>query len=235
MAIVFPTALLRPGSTRPALIGQTVGGGTTLVGPEQIAELSGGGWWTLDYDLGDRPGVVRLKLIRALLMQMQGGASEIVMPFVDEPQAPWPGAERGPILTPFSDGSTFSDGGQFSQPRIVFTLVEAIAENAGEAIVTRAAGGDLIGGEFFTLVHAGAGARAYCIDSLEQTGPDTFAIGFGPPARGAAAAGDLADFQNPRCTMKQLAAGEAWPTITRGWKAASSLRFVESFDYLAEA
>ena len=242
MPIIFPGALLRPGSIRPALMGQDVGGGATLVGPEQTAELSGGGWWTLDYDLGDRPGVNRLKLIRAMLMQMRGGTAEVVMPFVDEPQAPWPAGYgpgtpggAGPTLTPFSDDSPFSDGAMFSQPRIRFTLAAPIAENATEATLTRVAGGDLIGGELLTFDHAVAGPRAYCLDSVEQTGADTFTIGFGPPAREAEGAGVLADFENPRCVMKMLASGSAWPTITRGWKAASSMRFVESFDYLAEA
>ena len=238
MTIVFPSALLRPNSLRPALIGQTVGGGATLVGPEQSAELSGGGWWTLDYGLGDRPGVVRLKLIRALLMRMSTGGGEVVMPFLDEPQAPWPDANgvRGPVLTSFSDGASFSDGSLFSQPGIVFNLAQPLAENAGEAQVTRVLGGDLIGGELFTLEHPVAGPRAYCVDSVEQTGDDAFTFGFGPPAREAAGAGDLADFANPRCVMRLVnGSGDAWPTITRGWKAASTLRFVESFDYLMEA
>lgn len=242
MPIIFPGALLRPGSIRPALLGQDVGGGATLVGPEQSAELSGGGWWGLDYDLGDRPGVNRLKLIRAMLMQMRGGTAEIVMPFVDEPQAPWPSGYGpgtpggvGPFLTPFSDGSLFADGSQFSQPRIVFNLTAAIAENAGEATLTRISGGELIGGELFTFDHPIAGPRAYCVDSVEQTGAEAFTIGFGPPVREAVAADVLADFENPRCVMKLLASGSAWPTVTRGWKAASSMRFVESFDYLAEA
>lgn len=238
MAIIFPGDLLRPRSLKPALIGQTVGGGATLVGPEQVAELSAGGFWTLDYDLGDRRNPTRLKVLRALLTQMRGGAVEIVMPFCDEPQAPWPAGVRPgtTVLTPFSDGATFSDGSRFSQSPIVFQLEAAIEENATEAVCRRLAGADLVGGEFFTLVHAEAGDRAYCLGEVEALAPDLFRIGFGPPARGPSAAGESVDFANPRCTMRlQTASGEAWPTVTAGWKASASWRFVEDFDYLKEA
>lgn len=242
MTIVFPGALLRPRSINPGLMGQSADGGPSLVGPSQSAELAGGGWWTMDYDLGDRPGANRLKLIRALLMRMQNGAADIIMPFCDEPQAPWPGAERGPALTGYSDGSVFSDRSRFSQGRIDFRLNADLEENATSASITRVSGADLTGGELMTLVHSevGIGAtfaaedRVYCLDSVEQTGADTFDIHWGPPTRGPSRAGDLADFERPRCVMKQISAGPSWPTVTAGWKAASALRFVESFDYLRE-
>lgn len=237
MTLVFPGSLLRPRSVKPGLVGKLVDGGTALVGPGQSAELSGGGWWTLDYDLGNRAGPERLKLIRAVLMKLANGATEMVMPFVDEPQAPWPGTARGPTLTTFSDSSVFSDGTLFSQPTIDFRLTADLAENATTATVTRLVGGELIGGELFTLDHGGAiGARVYCVSGLEQTGADTFDLEWGPPARGAALADDLMDFEQLRCVMKQVpGTAEAWPTVTTGWKASASLRFVESFDYLLES
>ncbi len=237
MAIIFPGELLRPRSLTFGVIGQTAGGGATLVGPEQAAELAGGGFWTLSYDLGDRADPARLRLLRALLVRMRGGATEIVMPFCDEPQAPWPlgTVPRNRALTAFSDGAAFADGARFSQSPIVFTLEEAVAENDTEALVRRILGADLTGGEMFTWDHPTAGARAYCLGAVQQEDDDLFRIAFDVPAREDVPAGADCDFAWPRCTMKFLPGPEGgWPTITRGWKAQASWRFVESFDYLRE-
>lgn len=237
MAIIFPGELLRPRSLNFGIVGQTVDGGQTVVGPGQAAELAGGGFWTLEYDLGDRAGPSRLRLLRALLVQMRGGAAEIVMPFCDEPQAPWPsGVTPGArLLTTHSDGTAFSDGARHDQSPLSFQLEAPIAENDTEALIRRVVGADLQAGQMFTLVHPSAGARAYCVGSVTREGPDLFGVTFDVPAREDAAAGTDCDFARPRCTMRFLPGqGGSWPTITRGWKAQAGWRFVESFEHLRE-
>lgn len=231
----FPTDLLPPRGLRYWLAGVSVTGGAAMVGPGQFADWSAGGWWCADYDLGALTKPLTMKLYRAILMRISSGATEIIVPIVDDPQLPWgPDGRQDPPTSSHSDGAPFSDDSLYVQTTINYVLTEPLEERATSATIRRLGGGELTGGEYFTLIHPTARDRAYLIEGLERDGDD-YRIDFGPPAREHAFVNDLADFEKPRTVMRLIPeAGGAWPTIERPFKASPSLKFVESFDYLLD-
>lgn len=231
----FPICSFPPSERRLMLAGMVADSGPALVGPGQSIDWSGGGWWVLSYGGMLLRTTVQRKLWNVMMMRMGGGSTEIIVPFLFGELAPLPvGQAPGPVLTTHSDGTSFSDGGLYSQSGLTFTLEGAIEDGDTSARVRRVAGGDIIGGEPFTLVHADAGPRAYMIEGVTavEGEADLYDIDFGPPSRGAAADGDLVDFDNVRSVMTILNASEAWPTRQHRTPTPAQATFVESFTYL---
>lgn len=233
MAIEFPLASLPVGSFRAALIGSDETGGAALGGPGQVIDWSAGGFWAFELDGLQLWEPDHFRLYRALLLACRGGG-EIDVPVIDDPQRPFPEGMTDSASIPFSDGATFSDGTGFLGEDLAFELETAAQE--GDVVMTlrRTVGAPLRGGEYLTLVHAAAGPRAYCVETVgEEDAEGRFEIAFGAPLREDAPDGLAADFQRPRCRSRLLTPwSEAWPKVEAPFEAEVGLRFVEGFAHL---
>lgn len=233
MAIEFPLASLPVGSFRAALIGSDETGGAALGGPGQVVDWSAGGFWAFELSGLQLWEPDHFRLYRAILMACRGGG-EVDVPIIDDPQRPFPEGMMDSAPVPFSDGAFLSDGSGFLSADLAYTVEEAVQE--GDVVMTlrRSIGEPLRGGEYLTLVHAVAGPRAYCIETVgTEDANGVFEIAFGAPMREDAAAGMAADLQRPRCRSRLLTPwSEAWPKVEAPFEAEVGLRFVESFAHL---
>lgn len=233
MAIEFPLSSLPVGSFRAALIGSDETGGAALSGPGQVVDWSAGGFWVFELDGLQLWEPDHFRLYRSILMACRGGG-EIDVPIIDDPQRPFPEGmtDSGPV--PFSDASTFSDGTGFLGEDLQFTVEESAQEGDVVMVLRRTIGAPLRGGEYKTLVHAAAGPRAYCIETVgEEDVAGVFEVAFGAPLREDVTAGTAVDFQRPRCRARLLTPwSEAWPKVEAPFEAEVGLRFVESFAHL---
>ena len=231
----FPLCSFPPSERRLMLAGMVADSGPALVGPGQSIDWSAGGWWVLVLGGMHLRTVTQRKLWNAMMMRLGGGSTEIIVPLPFGELAPWaPGQSPGPVLTTHSDDSTFDDGAEYSQSGLSYVLDGAIEDGATAARVRRLAGGDIVGGEPFTLVHEDTGPRAYMIESVQpvEGEADLFDIEFGPPTRGSADDEAVVDFDNVRSVMTIANAAEAWPTRQHRTPTPAQATFVESFQYL---
>jgi hypothetical protein len=234
MAIEFPLASFPAGAFQAVLLGSDETGGPALGGPGQVVDWSAGGFWVAELSGMQLWEPDHFRLYRAMLMACRGGG-EIDVPIIDDPQRPFPVdlAETTASL-PFSDGTLFSDGSGFLGADLDYVVEESALEGDVLMSLRRTIGAPLRGGEYLTLIHAEAGPRAYCVETVTEENEDgVFQIAFGAGLREDVAAGLFADFQRPRCRMRLLTPwSEAWPRITAPFEAEVGLRFVESFAHL---
>lgn len=233
MAIAFPLAAFPAGTFQAMLLGSDETGGAAVGGPGQVVDWSAGGLWAAELTGIQLWEPDHFRLYRAILMACRGGG-EIDVPIIDDPQRPFPDGLTDSGPTTFSDGATFSDATGFLGEDLEFTIEQGGLE--GDVVLTlrRRIGAPLRGGEYFTLLHAQAGPRAYCVETVTGEDEDgVFQVAFGAGLREDVVAGARADFQRPRCRMRLLTPwSEAWPRITPPFDAEVALRFVESFAHL---
>lgn len=233
MPIAFPLAMFPAGTFQAMLLGSDETGGAALGGPGQVVDWSAGGLWVAELTGIQLWEPDHFRLFRAILMACRGGG-EIDVPIIDDPQRPFPDGliESGPVG--FSDGAAFTDGAGFLGDDLAFQVEAAAVEGDGVMVLRRTVGASLRGGEYFTLLHAEAGPRAYCVESVtEEDGDGVFQVAFGAGLREDVLVGTAVDFQRPRCRMRLLTPwSEAWPRVTPPFDAEVGLRFVESFAHL---
>lgn len=230
-SLEFDLDFLPPGEmTLPYIVGAAIEGGSSLSGITNASDVTGGGLWAIEYSnvrLGN-VNPARMRYWMRLSTALAGGIRPIVVPFfVDFMQ---PGG--GPILTPFSDSSTFSDESEFSQPAFSGPIATA-AVGAGTVAITVPSSPALQGGEFFGVLHPTKLQRVYQItdiDSAVVSGSNTiYTVGIRPTLREALAGTETADFSTPNCLMR-LAPGQTVKTSVKPyWWATPSISFIEYF------
>lgn len=204
-------------------------GGRALSGDEQLAVTDGGGRWRarLPLKLISTPNEIRT--YRAVVEQMEFGTVPVVLPVIDTPQQPFPGAiddlEGG---IPYSDGALHSDLSGFVNGSIVARLNAGAALRATTVEIEQQAMASLKGGEYFTLAHAEAGPRLYLVKRITDISGDVRTVEIVPPLREAVSSGEPADFGEPRCLMRLTNPGEgAALDFGTEWFARPTLEFVE--------
>lgn len=232
MALTFPLHLFPPGAFHLWPAATLITGGSALAGPGQTVDWSAGGWWMGEISSIRLSKPDQHRTWRAMLMHAASGG-EVVMPIIDGPQRPIADPMADQASATFALGERFTDGAGFISGSLAFELAEAAQEGDTVLKVRRIVGEPLRGGEYWTFDHPEAGARAYCIEALDEEANGVREVRFGVPLRTDLAAGAFADFENPRVTMRLISdPKEAWPSIRPPFRADGALRFCESFDYL---
>ena len=183
---------------------------------------------------------------------LDGGINPIIMPIINI-GAP----EVLPVMTTHSDGTPFSDLGEYSQTgyssgiphsdtalfsdtggyqQIAFestALFGTHSLNAGRLQFMVKGGYEFQGGEWFSINHGTKGWRAYRIwnvaASYAAAGGRVWTCDIVPPLREQTLGGVALEFINPRF-MARLAPGRTMPWTLRGnWVAPHSVEFVEYF------
>lgn len=136
---------------------------------------------------------------------------------------------------PHSDGSLHSDGTGYSQSTISAVL-GAAAMGAGAIQITVMAGGEILGGEIFSINHPTQDHRAYKIADVEPNptadslGRLTYQVGLNMPLKEDVPAGTSARFDRPLCIMR-LAPGATIPLDVSGFQLARpEINFLEAGD-----
>jgi hypothetical protein len=124
----FDLNFLRPAqAVMPRILGGAVEGGSALNGITLASDASGGGLVALDYQQFTLNTTNRDAILfyNKLMVALQGGVRLCVVPFLTDILSPITDADllNGDIITPFSDGTFFSDGTGFYQPQVSGTIL----------------------------------------------------------------------------------------------------------------
>jgi hypothetical protein len=230
MTLQFPPSLLRERSTRWALTGNTITPGQTSAGAFPVARMDGGGLWVAELGNVVLSTADHIRTWRAIAAAADGGAEPIIVPSCDKLTFPAPLVDGEPVYSwgdiPHSDGTLFSDGSGYYLPVVEAEAASDATLRATTMDITMTVGGELRGGEVFSIEHPTMGWRRYEIASVDEDG-DT--ITFRPPLREAVSAGTALEFDQPKCLMR-LASGDAMAlTLDMRRFGGPSATFVEWF------
>lgn len=217
----FPTGLFSFSDQEIDIERQTLSGGTSIDGEEDVVAVDGGGRVFADFSGGALVDKAQRMAWRALAAIIEEGATSLIVPFCDARHQPYSSAQHVPHSddTPFSDGSLYTTGGTAD-------IVDAAILRATSLNLSLAEGISLGGGEWFSIEHPGKGWRAYKVRTIDETGTT---VTFRPPLREAVGAGDLVELKQPRCLMR-LRPQTRPPTGTSHFGALgeAAIRFVEA-------
>lgn len=151
-----------PGSLRPPESLNGDGGGVMFSPGRMLIVYDAVRLWSRDSHLA----------YNRLRSWAQGGVRQVNVPILTDYFAPTI-TEGGPLWerSKFSDGGIFSDGGMFSQETIVASVAEAAVLNAGTLKIKISQGGELLGGETFSLYSDSMGHHPHDIvqiDNIEE-------------------------------------------------------------------
>ncbi|GGZ21689.1 hypothetical protein [Asticcacaulis endophyticus] len=202
----------------------TVSGGQGANGVTRRGRTDGGGLWRCEMTV-PLLNVPSIKVARAFLEDMDGGAAQILVPFYPEAEAPYPLGVPGALVT-HSDGSTFSDDTMYQSDAIEVELAQSVALRATTVFPTLTAIADLDGGEMFSAVHDTYGEHIYVVTRILDDGSWRIR----PPWREASNAETPLNFDNPKCVMHLINADEAMEDIRPPYLSSMTLVFEESLD-----
>ncbi len=216
----------------PRLVTTAIGGGVSLSGMTSSADISGGGIITVEYSdiqLVDA-SKANLRYWSWLAAITAGGKRPIAVPFMTDLFQPGTFASGS---TPFSDGSYFSDGSGFAVPGISGKVLAAAASGSATLQVS-IEGGELFGGEWFSIKHPTKGYRAYCVETVSApfgvSGESkSYTITFRPTLREAVTIGTDITYSRPMCLMRVDPSTPIETDLEAYWRGSSSVKFVEYF------
>lgn len=226
--LVFPTRLFAPVSLRARLIGGTVSGGASTGGVAQYGEMSGGGVWSIEFGEANLWSREKFLAWQALEAALGNGSTPIVVPLWDRKHQP-----TNPKLTtvPFSDLTLWDDSVAWDQATVAATVTSPAALRANQLAFTLTSPKHLVGGEHFSVLHAGnKGWRLYRVTQVVSGGVgsgDATVIKFQPPLRAPVATDTPLNFDTPRCVCRVNGDIGALLEMLRFGKGSAS--FVETF------
>lgn len=234
---VYNLALAPPGRmTAPQIVGSAVEGGRTLSGLTSAADLTGGGLVAVKYSAiqlsNTTPDAQRYW--SWLSAYLAGGVRSILVPLLVDRVSPFQGpyVERRVGIT-HSTEAMFSTGAGYAIGNAV-AWIGAAQQNAGTVAIVIAGGPQIVGGEWFEIVHPTRGSRAYCITEIDAVTVNadlsrTYTVGIRPPLRDAVGQGAVISFSRPK-TLMRLAPGTQMPNdIEKYWYSTPEVSFIESF------
>lgn len=236
----WPAALLAPSEWQWRLAGAALSGGQPISGAPQTADISTGGWWVCEWQVGILRTAEQHSQHRALLGQLTSGVQLIEVPVIDILQ-PWPGGSGDPAnLTADPSGAPIDADpglGEITVDNIVAQLAAAAympaypapATPPNQAQIEISAGAALQGGEYFTVIGPSGAPRLHMVTSILSVAGNVSTVTVVPPFRENMAAATAVDFNEPRCTMKVDLASlkDAWPRLTAPFVARPKLIFLE--------
>jgi len=235
--ILFPHRLLMPAEQDWSVQGSSQEGGRPQVGgtPQRIL-FGGGGLNVAKFSNIYLRKREQFAAWRAIAMQMDNGAAQIVVPYCNRRSGPiLPGTSLAPV--PHSDGAFFSDGAGY-QGEGVSSVTLAPADFRDTTMKLRILGGrPLIGGEPFSFKHPNAGWRIYWIAAVSSatavSGGFDYEVRFRTPLRERVAAGTEIEWRLPRCTMRIADPNGMSMNEEMLRRSTVSVAFVEDFQVYA--
>lgn len=230
LAKVWPATLLPVQVMFHPDIPSQSGGPTTLTN-EQVV-LSSPGRWKAEMSVPVRTSVVtprprdRLLAQRAMTAWFKGRSNGVYIGPFDAANAPSgiAGAGVGPITgITHSDGSLFSDGSGYSQPRNIGYPAVEVLTGALTIVVTMQTPYGLEAGQYF-----GFGvSELYLIDSSTTDDDGNLVLTFWPPMRSDHDTDEALKIDDPTCLMRLASDDSGQLAIERMFKGDVSLSLVE--------
>lgn len=236
MTIEFPRKLLREKTHSWNLVGVAATPGQTAQSFAPIVRSDGGGYWSCsmtDVSLSGtrKADIKQLTLLwRAIRQICDGGVNSIIVPRNDALFRPWPTgvSQSSGTNIPHSDGSLFSDGVGYYQPTIDIRCAGASLRGT-ELDVTIHYGGQLQGGESFSINHPTMGWRMYEIATVKRFTDINFRISFMPPLREDVPEDDVRlEFDRPRCMMRLVSTNSMDLSVQPWTFNSASTAFIEA-------
>lgn len=221
--LVFPVRLFAPQSmTPPRLIGAAASGGVSMGGVTQLGVLHGGGFWEIAF--GEVSLWTRETMLawRALEAALDNGATPVIVPLGDRKHQP---VTSPPSSLAFDDDSIWDDGTSWMAAEVSCDLDGDHDLRATTLAIEYEGDVPLVGGEYFSILHAEVGWRLYQVIRVSEDGES---LTIRPPLRRAVTDGTPLNFEAPRCVCRldgDLATVLEMLRFGRGGPA----RFVETF------
>lgn len=214
------------------LIGQTISGGQSASGQMPVTRLDGGGVWKAELSGVQLRSADHVRTWRALTSICDGGAQPVVVIMCDKRHFPAP-IVNGVRITggsvPYSDGSTHSDGTEYQNSVVIADALIPAPLRGTTINIHLSQGGNLEGGEFFSIEHPTMHHHIYRISTAISIGSGNWTIKFRPPLREAVAVDELFEFDFPKCVMR-LAEANAMDMALEARKFANpNVTFIEAF------
>lgn len=199
MTIEWPRALMPPAGINVTPMNRRVVGPTSLDSTMQVI-ASPGGHWQIEYQSIPMFSPDQIRTWRAISSKANRGVP-VIVPLYDQDQQPYAGVYAPGSIVPHSDGTYFTDGAGYITEAITAEATTGAALRATSLEIQIAAGGNLMGGEYFSIWHGDRWRkRLYLIEEVAASGAGAYEISFSPPLREAIASGIGLDFANPSCT-----------------------------------
>lgn len=229
----FPIVVLWEARVMWELTSQLVGSGQTASGVSPKARIDGGGAWKASLSEINLLNNDARRAFRSMSAICDGGALPIVLPMRLSPDVPYL-ESAGELLTEYddilhTDDVTFESGVGYQVGTIDATLSADALLGDTELTIAISYGGDLEGGEHFSIDHPVMRHRLYRIRTIKDNGDGTWDVTIRPPLRADTAADTLLNFNSPKCVMR-LASGDAMDaSFESQWFARPSVDFIEAF------
>lgn len=227
--LVWQAAVLRPASLMASPVPFTRGGGRSLGGIERTIRTDRG-YWAIAYKGIALHDVQTRRYWNVLRNALNGRSGLVAVPAWSFDSAPWlAGTVHGRLLTPHSDGSTFSDGSQYSQPGIIVELATAASIGDTEATLRLVYGIDDLSGVRFSYQHAlYETGRVTAVDGADWT------VEVFPEIRADIPEGAALELDLPTCLVHLATDREMDGSLSRGTFDKADVSFVEAVDYWAD-
>jgi hypothetical protein len=209
-------------------------GGQSTDGYEQVVQSSAGRWMaTLQFHISPQRGGAGAGVLywRWFVGYMQGRANTIAMPVFDRGQTPAQLAGQ-PIPAPVThdDGSLFSDGSAYRQPRTPAHVAGAYSGGETSMLVNMLGNQSPQPGQYFSVAD-----RLYLIETaapylgaVTVGSPNYWELGLWPPVREAIADGAWAEFDDPTCLVRLAKDATAALALTPGYRGDVTVDLVEA-------
>jgi hypothetical protein len=225
--LVFPTRLFGPSLLIPDITGQSISGGVSLSGEQQRADASGGGRVVATFDSVDLLTREKVLAWRRFARGARAGATAVLVPFADRRHQPVNPKYTG--VDTFGLDTWVADDTSWSASEVTATVSTNAAREATVLSFALTAPLRLLGGEWFSILHATYGWRIYSAERVRSGGTVGSAVAttvtVSPPLREAVSAGAALNFESPRGLMQ--AAGNLGETLSLLRFGKAKVDFVE--------
>ncbi|AIT81591.1 hypothetical protein [Novosphingobium pentaromativorans] len=218
---IWPAHLFKPKIVNARPVSQTISGGASLSGVEDVIATDGGGRWIIEFSGINLTTPAQQRAWSAWAGYLDGGATECLVPILSLPTGPrpfaWDKAVRVSKLV--TDNDVFPTSAAYSVSHMSASIGANAALRATSLQINLTSQGEIVGGEKFSI-----GDYAYRI--VRETSAGIFSIR--PPLREAVTAGAAVNFDWPvvRCRMQPAQDFES--PINFGRFSESSITFIES-------
>lgn len=228
--IVFDNAILRPGALSFDLVGTSVESGRSMSGITGAIDYSAGGMWSVEYKNIFIETRDQHRYWSYLRNNLSGGVKNIDVKVDQHGSAPVAGSTE--FESSSFDGSyAFSDGSAFRAGTVTAFISGSFSTGDGTISINIVEGGELIGGESFSVYHSTKGWRIYSITSVDSVSGTTYTVGIKPPLRGTMTSGDVCEFLEPKCRMRLMPGTKIPMEAKPPWhNPNASISFIETFN-----